>query len=87
MPQAPGLRRVVALQGRQDDGQGGARVALNGFNALSAAQAAAEAKEWADLLVVEGANAGVVFTRMEMFKEVGSDYAINLFKKLLTPPA
>ena len=67
-----------------------AKVALeslcNGFNALSAAQAAAEAKEYADLLVVEGANAGVVFTRMEMFKEVGSDYAINLFKNLLTPP-
>ena len=67
-----------------------AKVALeslcNAFNALSAAQAAAEAKEYADLLVVEGANAGVVFTRMEMVREVGSDYAINLFKKLLTPP-
>ena len=67
-----------------------AKVALeslcNGFNALSAAQAAADAKEYADLLVVEGASAGVVFTRMEMFKEVGTDYAINLFKNLLTPP-
>ena len=57
-----------------------------GFNMLSVAQATADAKEYADLLVVEGANAGVVFTRMEMFKEVGTDYAINLFKKLLTPP-
>ncbi|MEO8690607.1 MAG: PKD domain-containing protein, partial [Solirubrobacteraceae bacterium] len=57
----------------------------NTFNALSAAQAAAETKQYVDFLVAENAG-GVVFTEAVLLKEAGSDYAINLFKKLLTPP-
>ena len=68
-----------------DGAQAALETLCTGFNMLSVAQATAEAKQYADLLVVEGAAEGVVFTRMEMFKEVGSDYAINLFKKLLSP--